>query len=158
MCLCARLHDACFCPVCLCVCARACVSHLSCVFGSCSWCLKSGPDQIRLRNVHFYNNLEGSRSLSPPPGFETGLLALLIPLPLFFPPLISVRQLYMLGLTISPETWVWVVTSPPPPSAPNKHLVSANDIKIHHKMVIKGEWVLNKSKQEKAITIFYENW
>lgn len=38
------------------------------------------------------------------------------PLPLCPPPLISVRQLYMLGLTISPETH-------PPPSAISKHMI-----------------------------------
>lgn len=47
------------------------------------------------------------------------------------PPLISVRQLYMLGLTISPETRVWVVSPPPPPPEPNKHPLTATDIKIH---------------------------
>lgn len=75
--------------------------------------------------------------VDPPPllqkAFETGLLAPSDPSPPpLQPPLISVRQLYMLGLTISPETRVRVVT-------PSTHDVCAKqtpgDIKIHHKMV-----------------------
>ena len=70
------------------------------------------------------------------------------PLPRSYPPLISVRQLYMLGLTISPETRVWVVTpSTPHPLRPTNTRNLRLILKfISHAMIGKGGWVLNKSK------------
>lgn len=105
-------------------CAEVHVRRICCAFfRQLQLMQKIWSGTCRLTDLH-PNSLQ---ELTPPPppspkGFETGLLAPSDPSPPpLQPPLISVRQLYMLGLTISPETRVRVVTPPPMTSAANKH-------------------------------------